>query len=317
MSNPRVSFMLQPHVHFYKKRAYARIVEHFRAVESYAQTSLGALQALAHGPPQNVILPPEPPARIVEHFCAVESYAQTSLGALQALAHEPQQNVILPPETPEPPARLNLGGDSCPTYGYIGKRVPPSQPPPPLPRLNLSNCAAPSYGLERDPATEPPLPPQPPPPLDLSRCGYPTYGCDTPTTPRLSIGIPFSNLDTHHHDEPTPDYANSPLSAGALEEIRNARTHEAATRAEAIAQAYSGFVREDTPLHHLTPHSQRTPASYLSHMSSPPNMSPLALSPKADATPKAEPTPKATFPLLPTIMSDSALSTLADTSDMK
>lgn len=268
MSNPRVSFMLQPHVHFYKKRAYARIVEHFHAVESYAQTSLGALQALAQQ------------------------------------SHEPQQNVILPPE---PPARLNLGGGSCPTYGYIGERVPLMQPPP-LPPLNLSNCAPPSYGLERDPATDP----LPPPPLDLSRCGHPTYGCGEPTTPRLSIGIPFSNLDTHHHEEPTPDYANSPLSAGALEEIRNARTHEAATRAEAIAQAYSGFVRTDTPQHHLTPHSQRTPASYLSHMSSPPNMSPLALSPKADATPMASSTPKATFPLLPTIMSDSALSELAD-----
>jgi hypothetical protein len=43
-------------------------------------------------------------------------------------------------------------------------------------------------------------------------------------------------------------------------------------------------------------------------------MSPLALSPKADTTPTA---PKAPFSLLPTIMSDSALSTLLESIDMK
>jgi len=245
--------MLQPQVHFYKKRVYTRIVEQIQAVGAYVQTSLGLQQGQAQRQEQQA----EQDSDIT-------------------------QNVILPP----PPTPLNLGTThtSCPTYGYVGETtesVSPYVPPPPL---NLRSFKVPSYG-----------------------------GLEEPPTPRLSIGIPFSNLDTHTHNDPTPDYANSPLSQTALEEIRHARVDEANARTEAIAQAYIGFVREDTPLHHLTPHSQRTPASYLSHMSSPPSMSPLALSPTA--TPKASvcvgtPTPKAPFPLLPTIMSDSALNTL-------
>jgi len=245
MSSPRVSFMLQPQVHFYKKRLLAR-----------ASTVAAAVQ--------NMILPPD-------------TVHQESQDKTQS--HDKQ---------PQPPPRLNLGTayTSCPTYGWLGDPIDSPEP------LN---------------------PYVPPPPLNLRSCKGPSYGLEEPPTPRLSIGIPFSNLDTHNHDEPTPDYANSPLSPATLEEMRNARAHEATARAEAIAQAYTGFVRTDTPQHHLTPHSQRTPASYLSTMSSPPNMSPLALSP--NATPKASasagPTPKASFPLLPTIMSDSALNTLA------
>jgi len=243
MSSPRVSFMLQPQVHFYKKRLLAR-----------ASAAASAVQ--------NMILPPDT--------------VQPLQGKDKDQDKEQQQ--------PQPPARLNLGSahTSCPTYGWLGEPI------------------------------ESPLP-SPPPPLNLSACKGPSYGLEEPPTPRLSIGIPFSNLDTHTHDEPTPDYANSPLSPATLEEMRNARAHEANTRAEAIAQAYTGFVRTDTPQHHLTPHSQRTPASYLSTMSSPPNMSPLALSPTATPRASSAPAgPKASFQLLPTIMSDSALSTLAD-----
>jgi hypothetical protein len=254
MSSPRVTFALQPQVHFYKKRLLARASAVASAV-------------------QNMILPP------------ASASASASASQEHQVEQDKPQSQDKDKQQPQPPPRLNLGTayTSCPTYGWLGDPI--------------ESC-------------EPLSPYVPPPPLNLSGCKGPSYGLEEPPTPRLSIGIPFSNLDTHtHDDEPTPDFANSPLSPATLEEMRNARAHEASARAEAIAHAYTGFLGTDTPQHHLTPHSQRTPASYLSTMSSPPNMSPLALSPTA--TPKASSGPKASFPLLPTIMSDSALNTLA------
>jgi len=90
----------------------------------------------------------------------------------------------------------------------------------------------------------------------------------------LSISIPKNSC----YDEPTPiSYDNSPFSPNTSRAIQEQRFTETELRKDALNEAFIDFCNS------MTPHSQRTPASLVlsgrNTSCSPPNLSPLCLSP--------------------------------------
>ena len=87
MSSPRVSFMLQPQVHFYKKRLLARASAVASAV-------------------QNMILPPAPAPATATATCPCPCPASASQ---EHQVEQEQSQEQSQKQQPQPPARLNLG----------------------------------------------------------------------------------------------------------------------------------------------------------------------------------------------------------------
>ena len=127
----------------------------------------------------------------------------------------------------------------------------------------------------------------PPPPLNLSSHSENSFSYG------LKINVP--NPGAYRAPSASPPGSLSPNThATIVREAKEGQEREQALRKveEAIRQAAIGiahhtFLREDTPLEHLTPHSQRTPASIKSLRSpriglhlSPLQLSPLVQSPK-------------------------------------
>ena len=211
---------------------------------------------------------------------------------------------------PVPPPPLDLRGGPGPTYGFMGiyRDSPPESPVPPPPpawpeslesppRLDLRGGPGPTYGftgLYREsppespvpppPAPESPVPPPPepvvqgfarPPPLNLIGCMGPSYGFGAASSQGLD---PIKKPLHYEPDEPPPSWTCSPISPATHDEWLRARVEEAAIRADALAQAHNEFSA------HITPQSQRTPASVYGHRAGSPMqaMSPLVMTPRAE-----------------------------------
>jgi hypothetical protein len=168
-------------------------------------------------------------------------------------------------DSPMPPPPLDLRGGPMPSYGFTGIcDVSPSESPVPPP-----------------PPAESPVPPPPPlcfgppPPLNLSGCRGPMYGFSAANTQGLR---PIKKPLHYEPDEPPPSWTCSPISPATHDQWLHARVEEAAIRADALANAHNEFCA------HVTPQSQRTPASVYGHRAgSPmPAMSPLVMTPRAE-----------------------------------
>jgi hypothetical protein len=129
--------------------------------------------------------------------------------------------------------------------------------------------------------------PLPPAPLNLSRAESQNYSYD------LKITVPTPGA--YRAPSTSPPASLSPRTRAelvreareGLEREKALRKVEEAIRQAAIGLAHNTFLRTDTPLDHLTPHSERTPASVKSLRSprmglhlSPLQLSPLVQSPK-------------------------------------
>jgi len=105
-----------------------------------------------------------------------------------------------------------------------------------------------------------------PPPLDFSTLGL--------------LPLKLNRNDPPVDMETPPSWNCSPISPGAKHAWRSARVEEESERKCALAAAYADFQGKVTPPNHLTPCSQRTPASVV--RGDTPAMSPLNLSPRAN-----------------------------------
>jgi hypothetical protein len=184
----------------------------------------------------------------------------------------PESPMPPPPESPMPPPPLDLQGGPCPSYGFTGTlwHSPPESPVPPPP-LDLQGGPCPSYGFTGIYEEVAPAPFEAPPPLNLKSC----YSFGAAVCGGLN---PIKKPLYYEPDEPPPSWTCSPISPGTNEEWLRARLEEAAIRADALAKAHNEFCA------HVTPQSQRTPASVYGHRAgSPmPAMSPFVMTPRAE-----------------------------------
>jgi hypothetical protein len=163
-----------------------------------------------------------------------------------------------PPESPMPP----------PPESPV---PPPPESPMPPPPLDLQGGPCPSYGFTGIYEEVVAAPFEPPPPLNLKSC----HGFG----PAVCGGLnPIKKPLYYEPDEPPPSWTCSPISPGTNEEWLRARLEEAAIRADALAKAHNEFCA------HVTPQSQRTPASVYGHRAGSPMpvMSPFVMTPRAE-----------------------------------
>ena len=156
--------------------------------------------------------------------------------------------------------------------------------PPPTPAPSSHSAPAPASAEAGAPITRP----LPPPPLNL----FPSSQLDQSSTASFSgqgLKISVPTPGAYRAPSASPPASLTPNTQAeiireareGIERERALRQVEEAIRQAAIGLASQAFQREDTPVEHLTPHSQRTPASIKS-LRSPRiglHLSPLQLSP--------------------------------------
>ena len=207
----------------------------------------------------------------IEEFCGIDGSQKHMCSSQEHMCSSQEQPLTLPLPLPLPvpaPAPLSL---PVPVPAPLSLPVPVPAPlslPVPVSAPVLAPASVPvqenSQELQR-------------PSLRINLPPLHSVNCEPPTPLHIR-----KNFTVQEYTPPS--YSQSPLSQTALSEINRAREDEAKHRIIAMAQAYYEFNRTDTPPHHLTPHSQRTPSSfispdqlYLSPLNQSPEMSPLVL----------------------------------------